>query len=149
MLHDLQETKDFVKTHEGYRNKVYYDTLGYATIGVGHKVQKSDAFKAGEEYPEAQLMAVYDTDFHKAYDEAKALCAAQLGAPGKEELVRIITCLVFQMGKGGVSKFRKMWAALKVHDYDTAAHELLDSRFARQAPERANQTAALIRELGA
>ena len=26
----------YVKKHEGYRNKVYLDTLGKRTVGVGH-----------------------------------------------------------------------------------------------------------------
>ena len=148
MLCNVEEIKKFVRDHEGYRNKLYYDTLGYATIGVGHKVVDSDGFKEGVEYSEERLMTVYNEDFNKALSQAESLCAEQLDGSYREELALIITCLVFQMGKVGVAKFRKMWAALKAGDYETAADELLDSRFARQTPQRANQTADLIRELG-
>ena len=36
---------DRVKQNEGYRNKIYKDTLGFATIGYGHKVVEGDPFK--------------------------------------------------------------------------------------------------------
>ncbi len=33
---DMDKLLESVKRHEGYRNKVYLDTLGKRTVGVGH-----------------------------------------------------------------------------------------------------------------
>ena len=33
---NLERLLESVKKHEGYRNKVYLDTLGKRTVGVGH-----------------------------------------------------------------------------------------------------------------
>jgi GH24 family phage-related lysozyme (muramidase) len=33
---DMDRLMESVKKHEGYRNKVYLDTLGKRTVGVGH-----------------------------------------------------------------------------------------------------------------
>jgi GH24 family phage-related lysozyme (muramidase) len=33
---DMDRLLASVKKHEGYRNKVYLDTLGKRTVGVGH-----------------------------------------------------------------------------------------------------------------
>ena len=33
---DMSRLLESVKKHEGYRNKVYLDTLGKRTVGVGH-----------------------------------------------------------------------------------------------------------------
>ena len=33
---NLERLMESVKKHEGYRNKVYLDTLGKRTVGVGH-----------------------------------------------------------------------------------------------------------------
>ena len=50
--------------------------------------------------------------------------------------------MVFQLGKTGVSKFRNMWSALKDEtppNYKKAAAEMLDSRWAKQTPNRAKR----------
>ena len=40
------------------------------------------------------------------------------------------------MGVGGVSKFKKMWAALDSENYEEAGNQMLDSRWAKQTPHR-------------
>ena len=52
---------DRVKQNEGFRNKIYKDTLGFATIGYGHKVVEGDPFEEGVEYPKEQLEEVFKT----------------------------------------------------------------------------------------
>jgi lysozyme len=49
--------------------------------------------------------------------------------------------MVFQLGKTGVSKFRNMWKALQQNppQYSVAASEMLDSRWAKQTPNRAKE----------
>ena len=51
----------------------------------------------------------------------------------------------FQLGIGGLLGFRKMWAALERSDYAQAAEEALDSRWAEQTPNRAQEVAEWIR----
>jgi len=53
--------------------------------------------------------------------------------------------MVFQLGVGGVSKFKKMWSALQEQDYNKASIEMLDSRWAKQTPSRANSLASIMR----
>ena len=53
--------------------------------------------------------------------------------------------MAYQMGLSGLFKFRKMAKALYEQDYETAANELLDSKYARQTPARANRNADIIR----
>ncbi len=43
-----------VKKHEGYRNKVYLDTLGKRTVGVGHLCVE-DFWEDDKEYEESFL----------------------------------------------------------------------------------------------
>ena len=44
-----------VKQHEGYRNKVYLDSLGKRTVGVGHLCVE-DHWEDDKEYSEEYLM---------------------------------------------------------------------------------------------
>jgi lysozyme len=52
--------------------------------------------------------------------------------------------MVFQLGVGGVSKFKAMWKALEENDYTTASIEMLDSRWAKQTPTRAENLADIM-----
>ena len=65
-----------------------------------------------------------------------------------EKAHEIIIEMVFQLGKTGVSKFRNMWKALSALDYFTAAEQRLDSRWAKQTPNRANGMADIMWSLG-
>ena len=60
----------------------------------------------------------------------------------------IIIEMVFQLGKTGVSKFKNMWKALSGVDYTTAAMEMLDSRWAKQTPNRAEAMSAEMAGIG-
>ena len=53
--------------------------------------------------------------------------------------------MVFQLGIGGVSKFKKMWEALSKGDYGEASVQMMDSRWAKQTPKRAESLSAIMR----
>jgi lysozyme len=53
--------------------------------------------------------------------------------------------MVFQLGVGGVSKFKKMWSGLQEQDYNEASIQMLDSRWAKQTPSRANSLAQVMK----
>jgi len=55
--------------------------------------------------------------------------------------------MVFQLGVGGVSKFKKFLANLSTKTYHLAADEMLDSRWAKQTPMRAEKLSYIIRGL--
>ena len=133
-----------VKEHEGYRNKVYLDSLGKRTVGVGHLCVE-DFWEDDKEYEEKFLLTILEHDLKSAIKSAEELCSdcPVLDDQAKE----IIVEMVFQLGKTGVSKFRNMWKALKVPDYPTAAKEMLDSRWAKQTPNRAKEMSGHMRDL--
>ena len=61
----------------------------------------------------------------------------------------IIIEMVYQMGESGVSKFKKMWKALKQNpkDYYEAAKQMMDSRWAKQTYNRARSLSDEMRLL--
>ena len=136
-----------VKKHEGYRNKVYLDTLGKRTVGVGHLCVE-DFWEDNKEYEEKFLMTILEHDLKTAIKGAKDLMA-EYGCMDIDEVAEeIIIEMIFQLGKTGVSKFRNMWKALSALDYSTAASEMLDSRWAKQTPNRAQGMSANMAALG-
>jgi len=126
-----------VRKHEGYRNKVYLDTLGKRTVGVGHLCVE-DFWEDNKEYEESFLMEILQKDLQGAIDGAENLCE-DLKISDNAKI--IIIEMIFQLGKTGVSKFRNMWKALQQDppSYSVAATEMLDSRWAKQTPNRAKE----------
>ena len=59
---DMDKLLESVKRHEGYRNKVYLDTLGKRTVGVGHLCVE-DFWEDDKEYEEDFLMGILEKDF--------------------------------------------------------------------------------------
>ena len=134
-----------VKKHEGYRNKVYLDTLGKRTVGVGHLCVE-DFWEDDKEYEEKFLMTILEHDLETAIKGAERLCS---NCPDIDDLAKeIIIEMVFQLGETGVSKFKNMWKALSALEYSTAASEMLDSRWAKQTPNRAQAMSAQMAALG-
>ena len=63
-----------------------------------------------------------------------------------ERAKEVIIEMVFQLGIGGVMKFKMMWNALKDQNYSEAADQMLDSLWAKQTPKRAKSLSDVMRK---
>tara|TARA_R100000353_G_scaffold50386_1_gene39964 strand:+ start:244 stop:681 length:438 start_codon:yes stop_codon:yes gene_type:complete len=141
---NLERLMQSVKKHEGYRNKVYLDTLGKRTVGVGHLCVE-DFWEDDKEYEERFLMDILAEDLQNAIKGARELKEEYDCTDIDEIAQEIIVEMVFQLGKTGVSKFKNMWKALSEKNYIGASYEMLDSRWAKQTPNRAKAMADLMK----
>tara|TARA_R110002050_G_scaffold20325_4_gene57594 strand:+ start:495 stop:926 length:432 start_codon:yes stop_codon:yes gene_type:complete len=127
------ELKEEIKKHEGWSPKIYKDHLGFDTIFYGHLITPEDTYEHGQEYSRSEGSIVFEKDFQKAVGQAESL----IGERAINHIAKqVIIQMVYQLGVGGVSKFKKMWAALDTEDYETAGNEMLDSKWADQTPHR-------------
>jgi lysozyme len=143
---NMDRLKDSVKQHEGYRNKVYLDTLGKRTVGVGHLCVE-DFWEDDKEYEESFLMEILEKDLSEAIKGANDLMAEHGCMDINEKAHEILIEMVFQLGKTGVSKFKNMWKALSELNYVGASYEMLDSRWAKQTPNRAKSMAKIMKAI--
>jgi len=138
----MDEVKQRIKEHEGYRDTVYSDSLGFATVGYGHLVLPTDDFVEGVAYSKEQLETVFDNDFQIALTSAEELLE-ELTVP---ETVKGIICeMCFQLGKPRIMKFKKMWEGIEEADYNKAADEMIDSAWHSQTTSRCESLAELMR----
>ena len=144
---NLERLMESVKKHEGYRNKVYIDTLGKRTVGVGHLCVE-DFWEDDKEYEEKFLMEILADDLQNAIKGARELKEEHSCTDIDEIAQEILVEMVFQLGKNGVSKFRNMWKALAEKNYIGASFEMLDSKWAKQTPNRAKSMAELMKSCG-
>ena len=143
---DMDRLLESVKKHEGYRNKVYLDTLGKRTVGVGHLCVE-DFWEDDKEYEEKFLMTILEHDLQTAIKGAKELMEDHGCADINEKAEELLIEMVFQLGMTGVSKFKNMWKALAELNYVGASYEMLDSRWAKQTPNRAKAMAKTRKEI--
>lgn len=144
MFHNLEKLKERIKIHEGFCDTVYKDTLGKRTIGYGHLCTDNEEWINGKPYDIQYLNDVFEVDFNEAVRQTEQLIGNLVL---QKEANEIIIEMVFQLGMSGVSKFKKMWAALKDQNYNEAANQMLDSKWAKQTPNRAQDLAEIMRGL--
>ena len=133
---NLERLITSIKNHEGYRARSYKDTEGYDTIGYGFAVK--------------DLVLQQDISHHILERKVSELIVDCFNSfpwlaksPAKAQEVIIEMC--YQMGVAGVSKFVKAIAHLKRGNWEEAAEEMLDSRWAKQTPNRANELSGIIK----
>ena len=143
---NMDRLLESVKKHEGYRNKVYLDTLGKRTVGVGHLCVE-DFWEDDKEYEEKFLMTILEHDLQTAIKGAKELMEEHDCADIDEKAEELLIEMVFQLGMTGVSKFRNMWKALAEKNYIGASYEMLDSRWSKQTPNRAKSMAKIMKAI--
>jgi len=128
-----------VKKHEGFRDHVYLDSLSKRTVGYGHLCVE-DHWEDGKKYDKEYLEDILEKDLQSAVDQAHDMCQ---GMEISDDAKSIICEMIFQLGGNGVSKFKNMWKALKENppNYEEASVQMLDSRWAKQTPNRAKEMA--------
>lgn len=116
-----------LKQDEGFNGFVYKCSEGFDTIGYGTMLPIDKH--------EAELLL-----HNRLKNKIKALEEAEPFVLELPMSVRdVIYNMTYQLGVGGILKFRKMWAALKVKNYNEAARQGLDSLWAKQTPNRAKR----------
>jgi lysozyme len=121
---------------EGIRTCQYKDSLGYATIGVGHLVVEPDMPQCIDAHKAMQLLL-------KDYRYAKANVEKRY--PWAEGEVKLILInLTFQLGENRLAKFTQTLKHLEQGEYISAAGEILDSQLYKQTPKRLERHVARI-----
>ena len=142
MLHQslVFKIKDDLRRHEGVRYDVYLDTEGLKTAGVGHLLDQ-DAWEVGDEVDEAQVEAWFEEDVQTAIRDAADLVTIK----HPENVMRVMVNMAFNLGKPRLSNFKNMLKAVNAHDYNTAADEMIDSRWYGQVGRRSEELVEMMR----
>lgn len=136
MISDRLKAK--IMAHEGFVGHAYQDHLGYWTIGYGLLIDE----RRGGGITEDEAEYLLDNRMKTCWNDLKTIDAFN----GLDEVRQAaLMNMRYQLGGDGIRGFRKMWAALEDRDYERAADEALDSKWAKQTPQRALTMAAQIR----
>lgn len=132
LVNDLIRDEDKVK-------HAYRDSEGYWTIGVGHLIDK----RRGGGLSDAAIDFILREDIEEVYVDLDRNISWWRDLP--EDCRRGLCNMCFNLGWTRLSKFKNMLLALRQRDWNRAADEALDSKWARQVGDRAERIAELFR----
>ena len=132
----MTELIEQLKRHEGIKLTPYRCTSNKLTIGVGRNLED-----VGISEQEAEMLL--QNDIQEAVKQLKERFPWTLELD--EVRFAALINFTFNVGIGTVSKFKNAMALLKAKNYDMAADEFLQSRWAKQVGQRAIEVTDQIR----
>lgn len=124
---------------EGYRGAMYFDSLGYATIGYGRLIDP----KKGGGISKDEAAYLLGNDIDRTYNTLVDILPWVKTLDDARQ--NVLTNMAFQLGVGGLLKFKKTLLLIKDRKYEQASIEMLDSTWAKQTPERAKRLAKIMK----
>lgn len=132
--------RELIEKHEGLRLTAYTDTLGFWTIGWGHRMIKSEY----SEISFAEAQKLLEKDIEIAEDGLAHLFPYwHLFSDNRQAA---LLDMVFQLGVGGLGHFKKALAHIHKSEWILASADFMDSLWARQTPSRAQENCLLIKD---
>ncbi len=131
--------------HEGIRNRVYSDSLGNATGGIGHLILPSEKsqYGIGALISDSQIQSWYSADVGIAIAGAKDIFGS-IWDDLSDIRKRALVDLVFNLGKGKMLTFVRFIAAMKLKNFTQAGADLMDSIWYKQVGRRGPNIVAMI-----
>jgi len=124
-----------LERHEGLRLKPYLDTVGKLTVGYGRNLED-----VGISRDEADFML--DNDIDQVERQLETIDEYRDLDPVRQT---VIANMAFNLGFAGLMGFKNMWSAIDRRDWDRAAKEMLNSKWARQVGVRAVELSEIMR----
>lgn len=153
---NMSRLKTELERDEGFRSRVYRDTVGKLTVGIGRNlddvgirpveqralgITRQTVIRRGVTRPQA--MHLLDHDVSTAIGDLRRRLPWFNQQDGVRQ--RVLINMAFNMGIGRLLGFRDTLRSFQQGNYSRAATQMLDSRWANQVGARATRLAALTR----
>ena len=148
-----QSVLDAIRQREGEVLRVYRDSEGHLTAGVGHKLVGDELtrYRVGDPITQQQSDDWLVNDASKAY--TNAIDQAQRIGDNDPRLINALTPVNFQLGQHwwddsiNPKAHKNTWNYLVNGDYNEAAKEIYRSNWYEQTPVRVDDFANALRPL--
>jgi lysozyme len=125
---------------EGYKYEIYLDHLGYPTLGVGHLITEKD-----EEHGQEVGTVVHDERIKECLQNDIDIVCKELDEKMSwwrglnDNRRRVMANMCFNLGYPRLSGFKNFLSAMKDENWEKAAEEMMDSKWATQVGDRAKR----------
>jgi lysozyme len=128
--------RQLLVNHESFKQFPYTDSTGNLTVGIGRNLITRGI---------SNTEAFYLLDDDIMYFSDKLNHFMPFFHTMNENRQIALIDMAFNLGIQGILNFTNMILALESHDYERAAREMLDSKWADQVGERATTLANIVR----
>jgi len=130
-----EKLKQQIRMHEGVEYKVYLDTKGISTIGVGRNLE-------GRGLSADEVDYLLGNDLDICVDELNKSFKWYAGLDDIRK--RVLVDMAFNLGMPRLKGFVKMLEEIKKENWSEAAIEMLESRWADQVGNRASRLSEMM-----
>jgi len=151
-----QNYYDMLSLNEGNKPKVYKDSKGNRTIGIGFNLEDAANRKFlkregidinelfdGRKLSENETRTLYNHSLTQAFKDAQSYDPNFAKRP--EAVKMTLVDMAFNLGLTKLNKFVDMKAGLKNNDYNVAADEMIDSKWYKQVKDRGPRMVQVMR----
>ena len=135
---------DLLNYEEGWSGKPYYCSEGYPTIGTGIKIGPKGAPLSNYQFTLSKAVGavwlsemiqqkVADMSTHSNITAAMSVC--------NDARKSVLISMAYQMGADGLAAFNNTLKAISEQRWNDAASGMLNSKWAKQTPNRAKRHA--------
>ena len=137
---DIEKLREELEADEGCKYVTYKCTADKLTFGIGHMVLESDPEynqPVGTAVSADRVTECFDKDIESVIEDCNRLYSDFDDLP--EEVQLIVANMMFNLGLPTLSKFKNMKKHIDDKDWELAASEMENSRWARQLPNRSGR----------
>jgi len=135
----VKNLREMIKRHEGVETHAYKCSQSKITIGVGRNIDPN----GGIGLSEAEIDYLLDNDINRCIGELSGFVwFPDLSQARQNAMID----MVFNLGITRFKGFKNAITAMSKYDFETAADEFYDSRWAKQVGNRAIEICEMIRK---
>ena len=137
---DLEILKKQLTEDEGCKYEIYLDHLGYKTFGIGHLCKATDPendLQVVSEVSKERVDECFLNDIDKVIEDCTILYDDFYTLPDEAQL--IVANMMFNLGRPRLTNFIRMRKAINEGNFAEAKIQMLDSKWAKQVPNRAER----------
>tara|TARA_R110001592_G_scaffold43003_1_gene139482 strand:+ start:461 stop:904 length:444 start_codon:yes stop_codon:yes gene_type:complete len=137
---DIEILKKELIEDEGCKYEIYLDHLGYKTFGIGHLCKATDPendLEVGSEVSTERVDECFINDIEKVIEDCIILYDDFYTLPDEAQL--IVANMMFNLGRPRLTNFIRMRKAVNEGNFAEAKIQMLDSKWAKQVPNRAER----------
>ncbi len=133
----IEDLKSRLRLEEGKRQSPYLDTRNKITIGIGRNLTDTGL-------SDSEIEMLFQNDIERVIRELDSIFPDARTFFERHQIA--LLDMLFHLGKTRFLRFEKMIACIRIDHWEGAKREALDSKWARDFPQRAKSVTDLFDE---